>query len=371
MRPWYALAAPEDTDSPALLVYPERIAANIRTMIQMAGGAARLRPHVKTHKMEAVVKMQLDQGIRKFKCATIAEAEMLAAAGAPDVLLAYQLPLPRIGRLIRLIRTYPGTRFASLIDNTASARLLEAQFATAGLEAQVWIDVDNGMHRSGLPPDDSLLTLYEQLLSYSHIRCYGLHVYDGHIREKEFEKRRSLTEAAFAPVNEILQKIAEKGLPPLQIVAGGTPTFPVHALHPERQCSPGTCLLWDEGYRLGLPEQPFLHAAVLLTRIISKPAPGLLTADLGHKAVAAENPPDRRIFLLNLDGYTVSGQSEEHLVLSVSPPEWERWQTGDVLYGIPYHICPTVALYDEAVVVKEGRTAGAWPVTARGRKLTV
>src|SRR4029077_4696005 len=81
--PWYAIADVAGVPSPALLVYPDRVRENIARMLAIAGGPARLRPHVKTHKLPQVVRMQLDAGITKFKAATIAEAEMTAAAGAP------------------------------------------------------------------------------------------------------------------------------------------------------------------------------------------------------------------------------------------------------------------------------------------------
>ena len=103
---WHTLAAPDEIPSPALLVYPDRIEENIRRTIAALGQAERLRPHVKTHKMAELVEMQLKAGITKFKCATIAEAEMLGQAGAKDVLLANQptgpkhRPAAQLGRLV-------------------------------------------------------------------------------------------------------------------------------------------------------------------------------------------------------------------------------------------------------------------------------
>src|SRR3982751_4513709 len=95
---WYRVSNVDDVASPALLVYPDRVEENIRRMIRIAGGVERLRPHMKTNKLPEVIRMQMDQGITKFKCATIAEAEMVAGCGAPDVLLAYQPVGPNIAR---------------------------------------------------------------------------------------------------------------------------------------------------------------------------------------------------------------------------------------------------------------------------------
>ena len=99
---WYELENVAEIDSPALIVYPDRIAENMRRMIAIAGSADRLRPHVKTHKMSAIVRMQIEMGIHKCKCATLAEAEMAAGAGASDVLLAHQPVGPKIAKLAAL-----------------------------------------------------------------------------------------------------------------------------------------------------------------------------------------------------------------------------------------------------------------------------
>ncbi|MDQ2719189.1 MAG: D-TA family PLP-dependent enzyme [Bacteroidota bacterium] len=366
---WYELNDPGKIDSPALLIFKDRVASNIQTMIRIAGDASRLVPHVKTHKMAEIVKMQISAGIYQFKCATIAEAEMLALTGAKNILLAYQLTATKAGRFIQLIKKYPDIQFSSLVDNFDSACLLHELFLKENMIAKVFIDVDAGMHRTGIAPDDSLFNLYKELDQLSNISCNGLHVYDGNIREENFELRKEQCENDFAKVNEIVEKIISLGFPDPLIIAGGTPTFTVHALHDGVFCSPGTCLLWDYGYDQLLPEQPFKFAVVLMTRIISKPARGLITTDLGHKSVAAENAVSKRIFFLNLENYIVRSQSEEHLVVEVN--NWDDIHVGDVLYGIPHHICPTVALYDEAHIIDQGMLVDVWNIIARKKKITI
>jgi len=365
---WYELNDPKEIDSPALLIYKDRVAANIQTMINIAGDAARLVPHVKTHKMAEIVQMQLAAGIHKFKCATIAEAEMLADVGAKNILLAYQLTFPKATRFLSLIKKYPEINFTSLVDNIYSSKILSELFGKEKMIANVFIDVDAGMHRTGIAPDDALFGLFQELQQLPNIQCHGLHVYDGHIREENFTLRKQQTNAAFTPVNAAIKKIINSGYPAPTIIAGGSPTFTVHNLNKEVLCSPGTCLLWDKGYDQLLPEQPFKFAAVLITRVISKPEKGLITTDLGHKSVSAENPIFKRIFFLGSSGYEVRSQSEEHLVVEVE--DWDKIQVGDVLYGIPYHICPTVALYDEANIIENGRPVDIWNIVARKRKIT-
>lgn len=368
-KTWYGLNHPDDIDSPALLIYKDHVAHNIQQMIRIAGDAGRLVPHVKTHKMAEIVKMQLDAGIHQFKCATIAEAEMLAEAGAKVVLLAYQLNLPKAKRFLTLVKKYPAIQFSSLIDNPESAQLLNELFGKEKMIANIFIDVDTGMHRTGIAPDDKLYELFLQLQQLAHIKFLGLHAYDGHIHDESFDTRKERAEAGIEKVNAIKQKIIASGFSDLKIIAGGTPTFTIHALHKEEYCSPGTSLLWDYGYHSFLHEQDFEYAAVLLTRVISKPIEGVITTDLGHKSVSAENPIHKRVFFLNLSGYEVKSQSEEHLVVTVK--DWDQIHVGDVLYAVPYHICPTVALYDEANIIENGNLIDRWNVVARRKKITI
>src|SRR5262249_7053510 len=160
--------------------YPELIRRNIARVIEMAGSPQRLRPHVKTHKTREIARMLLDAGVTKHKCATVAEAEMLAATGAPDVLLAYPLVGPNLGRLAALIRKYPGTAFSSLIDDPDATRALSAAMSSAGLKSGVVLDLDVGQHRTGVPVGDSALSLYALAASLPGLTPNGFQLYDGH-----------------------------------------------------------------------------------------------------------------------------------------------------------------------------------------------
>lgn len=368
MPAWYELKDPNQVSSPGLMVYKERIEQNIEFMTRIIGGEVnRLVPHVKTHKMAEVVKMQLAAGISKFKCATIAEAEMLAQAGAKWVLIAYQLTGPNIDRMLELIAKYPDVQFGSLIDDRNVAKHLNDYIKGKKASWLIFIDVNTGMNRTGHPNDANLLTLYEYVYKLPNLLLSGVHIYDGHIREKFFKDRKTLADEGLDALAPLYDFIELNGLPDPLVIAGGTPTFTVHALRKSVYCSPGTCLLWDAGYAESYREQPFVHAAVLLSRIISKPAPGLVTIDLGHKAVAAENPLDRRIRILNLKDYELVSQSEEHGVLQVS--NWDSLSIGDVFYVIPYHICPTVALHGTVSVIENGEVTETWVVDARNRRI--
>ena len=185
---WYEITNSEEVFSPGLVLYKDRIARNIEAMVRIAGDPERLVPHVKTHKMAEVIQMQLDAGINKFKCATIAEAELLADTGAKWILIAYQLVGPNAQRLLDLQEKYPEVFFASLVDSLESAQVLSNQ--SQEQPANVFIDLNNGMNRSGHPVNEDLFDLYKRVGELPNLRLLGLHVYDGHIRDADFAERK-------------------------------------------------------------------------------------------------------------------------------------------------------------------------------------
>ena len=278
---WYEIANVDEIPSPALAFYPERIEENIRRMIRIAGDAGRLRPHVKTHKTGEIVKLQLKHGIRRFKCSTIAEAEMAAAAGAPDVLLAMQTVGPAIARFFALKQKFPGTKFGAIVDSEEIIEAIANKAVGSGMDASLWLDVNSGMNRTGIAPGAEAVGLYRLLHEKRGLRAGGLHVYDGHIHESDVGARTQQCDDEFMPVEEMLHGLQAAGLHVPAVVAGGSPTFPVHAKRPGVELSPGTPLLWDAGYGAAFADLDFLVAAVLVGRVVSKPAPGKVCLDFG------------------------------------------------------------------------------------------
>ncbi|MEP7145054.1 MAG: D-TA family PLP-dependent enzyme [Ferruginibacter sp.] len=365
---WYEIKNIGTIDSPALVIYKERVLENIRLLKGIVNNeVARLRPHVKTNKIAEVCKMMMDEGITKFKCATIAEAEMLAMIGAPDVLLSYQPVGPKATRFIRLVMQYPSTHFACLVDNIHSAEQLSEVCNPYNLSADVFIDLNTGMNRTGIHPSKALL-LFESLRLFPAIRVIGLHVYDGNIRDTDVLLRRQNIDLSYNKVIIIAEAIKAISNTKLIIVAGGSPTFPIHALRENTECSPGTFIFWDWGYKHAFPDEAFDYAALVITRIISIVDENTITTDLGHKSVAAENPLPR-VHFLNAPGASPVSQSEEHLVMKVTNAS--LFKQGDVLYGVPVHICPTVALYERAMVIENNTAVDEWKVIARDRKISI
>src|SRR5450432_2858400 len=365
-KPWFEADNINEFDSPALLVYPKRIKENIRKLVEKVD-VRFLRPHVKTNKMAEVSRLMLEAGIKKFKAATIAEAEMLAIIKAPDVLLAYPPSIPKIKRLIRLMQKYPDTVFSCLVDHADGAKSISKLFTAANLTAEIFIDLNLGMNRTGIRPENAI-HLFDTIKALPAIRVLGLHAYDGHIKDHDMKTRTVNCIRAFEPVMKLKSELEKNTGRSLTLIAGGSPTCFIHAEAGKRECSPGTFVFWDKGYSENLPEQPFEWAAILVCRVISIPSPDMICIDLGYKSVASENPLPR-VYFLNAQAAIPTAHSEEHLVLKV--PDSGEFKPGDVLYGVPTHICPTVALYDNAFVVENNHIVGEWKVIARKREITV
>lgn len=303
---WYTLHTTDIIDTPALLVYPLRIQQNIEILQRMICDVDRLRPHVKTHKTREITRMQLDAGIRKFKCATIAEAEMLGECGAPDVLLAYPLYGAKLQRFVALIRKFPQTHFSAIVDNMDGLKNLSTIAVLNKLEVDVFVDLNIGMGRTGIQPGHAALALYRLCAEIAGIRIQGFHAYDGHVREIDLNEREKHCAQNYKPIARLITQLVDEGYAKPQLVIGGSPSFPIYAKYPNVECS-----------------------------------------------------------LLNTPHLKPISHSEEHLVLDAG--EGHSFKVGDVLYALPIHICPTVALYDKLLVVENNAVVEEWEVVARKR----
>ena len=356
----YHFSGEELIESPSLIYYLDRIEENTDRAIAMAGGAERLWPHAKTHKMAAMVRLQIARGIKRFKCATIAEAQMCAREGASHVLLSYPLTGPMISHFTNLRARYSKTRFWAIGDDLTQLEKLGKNFPASLLDTL--IDVNCGMNRTGVPLDD-LENFYLSAAKIEGLNITGLHCYDGHLGISDIEKRKAEVSKLTEKVLKIKAFMEGHGVENPVLVMGGTPTFPFHKETPGVFLSPGTIFVNDFGYSQKFKDLSFSAGAAILTRVISRPSPGLFTLDTGHKAIASDKT-DRGI-IADLPNAKPLAHSEEHWVWSND----DIPQTGTVLYIIPSHICPTTALYPGVHVVSDGKLSGYWEVTARNRLL--
>lgn len=353
--------------SPALVIHLDLVRANLRRMLAHVGSAERWRPHVKTTKTPEVFAELLAAGLRHFKCATLREARVLleTAGGheALDLLVAYPLLGPALGELGRLARAHPRARLSVLCEEAGSV-------ASIPREVGLFIDLDPGMRRTGIPLGER--AAIRALARAAGERLRGLHHYEGHLHG-ELEEHR---EQCFACYRELLALVAElerDGATIPELVTSGTPAF-LHALAFEpfrtgprvHRVSPGTVVFHDARSAEENPGLGLVPAAVVLTRVVSRPARDVVTCDAGSKSLAAE-AGDPCALVVGRPELVALAPSEEHLPLRVTAgPAPAR---GEVLMLVPRHVCPTVNLAEEALLVEGGVVRGTARVRARAHDL--
>ena len=368
--PAYALAGIEDVLTPALVLYPELIAANIERTLELLGGDAnRWRVHIKTAKLEHTLRMLVERGVRNFKCATTLELLVACGSGAADVLLAYPAMGANARRVREIASQFPDVRISVLAENEEQVR----QWCGGGVG--IFIDINPGMNRTGIDQSQS-----EKIISVARaaaetgLEFRGLHYYDGQygsVGEPE------LTQAAHRGYDRLLdlaENLERVGIRVQEVITSGTPTFPSSLAHEGlRACnfihrvSPGTVVYCDASSLQQLPrEYGYRAAALVLTRAVSHPHAEVVTCDAGHKTVSADAGVTTCIVVGHPE-LTPLSPSEEHLPLAVRegaiPP-----QVGETLFLLPRHICPTVNNFDRAVLVRNGHIESIEPVSARGRE---
>lgn len=366
MKNSYEVQGAEELISPCLIYYEDKIRDNIQKAIDIAGSVDRLWPHVKSHKSIEMVKLQMEYGIRKFKTATVAEAEMTAMAGADRVILAYPAIGPNMERLVRLAKAYPNTVFYGIEDDLDQLRKFSDIAQSMGYVMPMLLDVNMGMNRTGAAIRD-IERMYRTASEFPGIAMAGFHCYDGNHNDRNVAERNQKVLEADNQVKAVIARLIADGLPCDVVVAGGTPSFPCHVRNTDWYVSPGTAFINDAGYYMNLPDIPCIPAAAVMTRVISHPTPGIFTTDLGYKGIAAD-PAVQRGYIVGLEEAVPIIHSEEHWAFKLENEE-RIPKIGTCLYVIPTHICPTSALYPQIIVAKQGRITTTWDVTARNRKI--
>jgi D-serine deaminase-like pyridoxal phosphate-dependent protein len=363
----YHIKGEEDLISPAVIYYRDAIVENTKRTIKLAGDVKRLWPHVKTHKTRELIEMQVSMGITRFKCATISEAEVTAAAGARHILLAYALVGPNIKRFIDITLGMPQTQFWALGDDLTALRLLADAAKKKEITIPILLDVNVGMNRTGILLSD-VEKFYVESSAFLGLKVRGMHCYDGNNHQADLAERQTAVDELARQVKEVRKAIIGCGLSCDTIIMGGTPSFPCHAKVCDFFLSPGTSFVFDARYGVMAPDLGMYEAGAVVTRVVSHPTPDTFTLDLGSKGISTDQPV--RGELVGVPANALF-QSEEHWVWQMEEGhEAERPAIGSIHYVIPSHICPTTALYPTVLVAEGGKLVDEWDVVARVRRLT-
>lgn len=360
-----------DLNTPVLVIDREALDRNIARMADFAGAhGLKLRPHAKTHKSAEVARRQIAAGAIGQCCAKLGEAEALADAGIGGLLITSPVvSAPAIERLVALNERSEG--LMCVADNPHVARAIAAEItARGGRPLTLLVDVDPGIHRTGVASPEAAAELYRTIADEPVLRYGGVQYYCGSQQHIESYAER---EAAIRDRADYLRTVlsaleAAGGKPPI-VSGGGTGTHRIDAtlgLFTELQV--GSYIFMDDQYRVCAltPEGDTLFETALLidTRVISANSPGLVTVDAGLKSMATDAKPP-----------LVAGGAEEGTVYFfmgdeqgalIHPAGALPALGATVTLGAP-HCDPTVNLYDFYHVVSGNTLVDIWPVSARGR----
>src|SRR6266853_3338187 len=368
--PRYSVSGIEDVLTPALVMYPDIIAANIeRTLELLAGDADRWRVHIKTAKLGHTMHMLVERGVRNFKCATTLELLVACRSGAADVLLAYPAMGANARRVCEVADQFPGVRISALAENEEQVRQWH------GSRVGIFLDINPGMDRTGIEQTHcDMVVQLARAISGLGLQFRGLHYYDGHLGALEMSERIAVAHAGYERLLKVVNAIERNGMSVAEVITAGTPTLPCSLafegfrgggfLH---RVSPGTVVYCDATSLSQLPrEYGYRPAVLVLTRVVSQPRAGIVTCDAGHKAVSADAGVPTCV-VVGRPELTPLSPSEEHLPMAVEGGGAAP-RVGEALYLLPRHVCPTVNNFDCALLVRNGEIKAVEKVSARGRE---
>jgi D-serine deaminase-like pyridoxal phosphate-dependent protein len=351
-------------DTPCLVVDIDRLGRNIAGWQATAAAAGkRLRPHMKTHKTVEIARMQRDAGAAGITVAKVAEAELYADDGFDDVVIAF--PVAGDAKWARIAALAGRARIAVNVENPTAARGLSDAAAAAGTTVGVWLDVDSGLGRCGVPIErtDDVIALGRLVRGLPGLRLEGLTTYRGlgfPGADAVDPPRAGRTEG------ELLVELAA-ALDVVEIAAGSTPTGRgVAEVGAVTEVRAGTYVFNDlMQLRWGSAAEPDLALSILAT-VVSTNRDGRLTVDAGSKTFSGDvvlSDEHGRVVARSIEGDIVlDGLTEEHGVGRGS----RHVDVGDRLQLIPVHACTCVNLSDELYAVRGDRVEAVWKVAARG-----
>ncbi|MDG1985392.1 MAG: alanine racemase [Planctomycetota bacterium] len=356
--------------TPALLIDLGAARRNIDAVLSLTAGPARWRPHVKTAKVPEVLALYAQAGIRRFKCATPREAEVLAAVleaestPSGDILLAHHVHGRGLERLSELSARWPAVTFSTLAESVE-------QVVEIPPEVGVFVDIDLGMARTGIDVQEG--DEVRAIARAAGDRFRGLHAYDGHRHEADLEERSRRIHSSYDDLVALSGALRDAGHSPSEVVTAGTPAFPAALKHiglatlpgSVHRVSPGTVIYHDLRSVEQLPDLKAEFAATVLTRVASLPGANRVTCDAGSKSIEGTGP-DRIAEVLDHAHLVARGQSEEHTIFEATGSA--RPARGSLLRLIPGHVCPTVNLATHVLLLEDGRLVGRAEVAARGHE---
>jgi D-serine deaminase-like pyridoxal phosphate-dependent protein len=350
-------------DTPALLVDLDVMEANIARIVATcrAHGVA-WRPHSKAHKTPEIAKLQIAAGAIGVTCAKLGEAEVMAAAGIRDILIANQIVGPiKIGRLVRLAEHADPIVCVDSIENLVE---LDAAFGNAGKRLRVAIEVNIGMNRAGVEPGPPVMALAQAIAKRPGLHFVGVAGWESQATTiaDPVEKERTVRDAV-AALTASARACTAAGHSVVVVSCGGTGTFPYCVQQPGvTEVEVGGAIFSDMHY-LTHYHVDFAPALTMLTTVTSRPTPTRIVVDAGRKSMSgdAAMPAPRGI-----PPVSAMKLSAEHTKIELEHPS-DVPKIGDTIEFIVGYSDTTVHLHEEIVGVRGDRIESVWRVAARGK----
>jgi D-serine deaminase-like pyridoxal phosphate-dependent protein len=359
-------------NTPALVLDLDMLDRNIAEMATFAKAhKVNLRPHSKTHKSADIARRQIKAGALGVCCAKLGEAEALGEAGIESLHITSPVVTPQaITRLIAL-----NGKIADLmvvVDHAANVDALAAAAAAkAGKPLAVVVDIDPGMHRTGVATPEGVVELVRKVTQEKSLKYAGLQFYCGrHQHIKDFAERKASIEERTEYLKGVLARLEAAGLKPAIVTGSGTGTHFIDAkLGVFTELQVGSYVFMDHEYNIcdlrGLDRPTFEQALQIDARVVSANTAGMVTVDAGLKAMATESGPPQ-VLKGAAPGSTTRFMGDEHLAV-IAPEGKAAPGLAEQVILTPPHCDPTVNLYESYHVVKGDTLVEIWPVTGRGR----
>jgi D-serine deaminase-like pyridoxal phosphate-dependent protein len=362
--------AVDELPTPIAVVDLDRLEANIARLAGYARehGIA-LWPHAKTHKMPPVARMQLAAGAAGLTVAKVGEAEVFVRHELGPLLLHYPVYGPEAWR--RLARVAGEVPLTVAVDSYEAAAPLAAAMAAAGTSAEVLVEIDVGLHRTGVASPAAACALAQRLDGLDGLEVAGISCFPGHVRGPDAGIARKL-EAVEALLAEAVSLFGAAGLRCDRVSGGCTPAMTMTHLTPSvNELRAGTYVFLDRtevafDSPLTLDDCALrIHATVVSTAV-----PGIAVVDAGSKALsdALFGGPggEGRGAVSDHPDVTIPHTNEEHGICDVSHAARE-WHVGDRIQIVPNHVCTCVNLQDVVCAARAGVVEHVWEVEARGK----
>lgn len=354
----------DDLDTPALCVDLDVMEANIRAMAENCRrrGVA-WRPHAKGHKSSLIAKQEIAAGALGVTCAKLGEAEIMAAGGVKDMLIANLVVGPhKIKRLVELRRHADPI---VCVDHIDQVEPISRAFAAAGLTVRLLIEVDIGLSRVGIAPGEPTVRLAKQISRLPGVTLAGIMGYEGHLLTlPDPEDKKKQIHAALDKLIETKQLLAEADINCPIVSCAGTGSYLIAIEHPGiTEVQAGGAIFMDAFYRHKCQVPDLGYAMTILTTVVSRPTPERAIIDAGRKTMNIEVTPP---LVLGREGITIKRLSAEHGELHVEPAE-QGLKIGDRLELVPGYADLTVALHDQIYGFRRGKLEQIIPVEARGK----